>query len=68
MPHKSGRARLFRWWPHRVALPVEALRGAENSTAMYGLAKTLAGALPPYYTQRTGRDMVVFCFATAEAA
>jgi hypothetical protein len=28
--------RIQRWWPHQVALSAEALRGAENSTAIYG--------------------------------
>jgi hypothetical protein len=60
--------RIKRWFPHRVALPADAVRGAESSTAIYGIAKTLAGALPPYRLSRDGRDYLVFCFSRAEAA
>jgi hypothetical protein len=51
-----------------VALPAEVLRGAVNSMPIHAAAKELAGALPPLHMRRDGRDMVVFCFATAEAA
>jgi hypothetical protein len=44
-------------------MPAEALRGSVN-----GHAKDLAGALSPYHLSRGGRDLRVFCFATAEAA
>jgi hypothetical protein len=59
---------LDRPWPHQVALPAESLRGAENSVPVYALAKELAGELRRYRLERDGRDVVVFCFATAEAA
>lgn len=60
--------RIQRQWPHHVALPAEAVRGAENSMAMYGLAKTLSGAPRPYHMRRAGRELVVFCFARPEDA
>jgi hypothetical protein len=59
---------LDRQWPHQVALSAEALRGAGHSTAIYGLAKTLAGTLPPHHMERDSRDLVVFCFNRPEAA
>jgi hypothetical protein len=55
-------------WPHHVALPAEALRGAENSLPMYALAKTLSGAPRPCHQRRDDRDYVVFCFAKPEDA
>jgi hypothetical protein len=57
-----------RQWPHHVALPADALRGAVNSIAIYAFAKELGGAPMPYHLQRDGRDLRVFCFATREAA
>jgi hypothetical protein len=59
---------LDRLWPYQVALPAESLRGAENSMSVYALAKELAGEPRWYRLERDGRDLVVFCFATAEAA
>jgi hypothetical protein len=35
---------------------------------IYRLAKELAGATRPYLPERDGRELVVFCFATPEAA
>jgi hypothetical protein len=55
-------------WPHHVALPAEALRGTANSMPKYVLAKELEAAPMPYHLQRDGREFVVFCFVTAEAA
>jgi len=60
--------RIQRRWPHHVAVPAEALRGAVNSMPIYGLAKELAGAPRPYLLECDGRELVVFCFATPEAA
>ncbi len=51
-----------------MALLAENLRGAENSTPIYALAKELAGEPRRYRLERDGRELVVFCFATAEAA
>jgi hypothetical protein len=65
---ETVRSLLDRDYPHRVAMPAEALRGIENSTAMCGLANDLGGALPPYDLTRGGRDLRVFRFASAEAA
>jgi hypothetical protein len=65
-----GRRQLAREYPHRVAVPAERLRGAENSTPMYGFAKDHSGALPPLHLERDGQRFVVFCFrrqADAEA-
>jgi hypothetical protein len=62
------RARLDREWPHNVALPAEALRGAVNSTPIYVLAKELAGEPRRYRLERDSDEFVVFCFVTAEAA
>jgi hypothetical protein len=59
---------LSRYWPHHVALPVEALRGAANSMPIYALAKELAGEPRRYGLERDGRNYIVFCFATAEDA
>jgi hypothetical protein len=59
---------LARQWPHQVALPAEALRGAKNSMPIYALAKDLAGEPRRYSLHRDGRDFTVFCFGTAEAA
>jgi hypothetical protein len=55
-------------WPHHVALPVEALRGASSSMPKYVLARELKAAPMPYHLNRDGREFVVFCFLTAEAA
>jgi hypothetical protein len=59
---------LDRKWPHQAALSGDALSGAGHSTATYGLAKTLAGALPPHHMERDGRDLAVFSFNRPEAA
>jgi hypothetical protein len=61
-------SQILRKWPHHVVLPAEALSGAENSMAMYGLAKKLSGAPRPCHTRRDGRDLVVFCFAKSADA
>jgi hypothetical protein len=61
-------SQILRKWPHHVALPAEALRGAANSMPMYALAKELAGGPPPCHLRREERDYVVFCFARAEDA
>jgi hypothetical protein len=60
-------SQIKRGWPHHVALPAEAMRGATNMP-MYVLAKGLGGAPRPYRMERDNRHYVVFCFATAEAA
>ena len=60
---ETTRSLLNRNYPHHVAMPAEALRGSVN-----GHAKDLGGALSPYHLSRGGRDLRVFCFATAEAA
>lgn len=60
--------RIRRDWPHHVALPVEALRGAANSMPIYDRVKELGGAPMPYHLVRDGRDYRVFCFKTAEDA
>jgi hypothetical protein len=59
----TTRSLLDRNWPHQVALPAENLRGAENSTPIYALAKELAGEPRRYRLERDGRELVVFCFA-----
>lgn len=59
----ATRSLLNRQWPHQVALPAEALRGAQNSMPMHALAKELAGEPRRYRLQRDGRDFTVFCFA-----
>ncbi len=59
---------ILRRWPHHVALPPEAMRGAQNSMQIHGFAKTLSGAPRPCHLRRDGRDFVVFCFSTAEDA
>lgn len=55
-------------WPHHVALPAERLRGVNNSMAIHGLVKELAGAPMAYHLKRGDSDLRVFCFKTAEAA
>jgi hypothetical protein len=57
-----------RQWPHQVALPAERVRSATISVPIYGLAKTLGGAPRPYHLRRDDHELVVFCFATMEAA
>jgi hypothetical protein len=59
---------ILRRWPHQVALPAEAVRGAEKSMPMYALAKELSGAPRPCNLRRDGRDFVVFCFEKLEDA
>jgi hypothetical protein len=59
--------RIQRWWPHHVALFAEAVRGVTN-LPLYEAAKEMGGAPQPYYLIRDGRELVVFCFTTAEAA
>jgi hypothetical protein len=71
MTHRKAeiiRSLLARHWPHHVALPVEALRGAKKSTPIYTLAKKLAGDPPRYGLMRDGREFMVFCFARPEDA
>jgi hypothetical protein len=60
-------SQIKRDWPHHVALPAEVVRGVTNMP-MYVLAKELGGAPRPYRRERDGREVVVFCFTTAEAA
>jgi hypothetical protein len=59
---------ILREWPHHVALPAEAVRGAQNSNPMYALAKVLSGAPRPCHMRRDDRDFVVFCFEEPEDA
>jgi hypothetical protein len=63
-----GRRQIERQWPHRVELPSEAVRGAENSAATFGLAKELGGAPYPLSDFRDDRHFTVFHFQTTEAA
>jgi hypothetical protein len=60
----TTRSLLDRQWPHLVALPTEAPRGAENGTPIYALAEEPRR----YALERDGRDLMVFCFATADVA
>jgi hypothetical protein len=57
-----------RKWPHRVELSAEAVRGAENSAATFGLAKELSGAPYPLSDFHDDRHFAVFHFKTAEHA
>jgi hypothetical protein len=60
--------RIQRWWPHHVALTAQALRRAENSMPICTAAKDLAGAPRPYRMERDGKELLVFCFLSREAA
>jgi hypothetical protein len=62
------RTLLDRNYPHQVALPAEALRGAEHNMPIYQLSKELAGEPLRYRMIRDGRELIVFCFARPEDA
>ena len=55
-------------WPHRVELPSEAVRGAENSAATWGFAASLGAAPYPLSDFHDDRHFSVFHFKTAADA
>jgi hypothetical protein len=65
---KITRARLRRKWQHHVALPVDKVRGLENSEVVRGFADALSVAPLTYSLRRGDLDLVVFCFAKPEDA
>jgi hypothetical protein len=55
-------------WPHRVELPDETVRGAENTEATWGFAASLGGAPYPLSDFHNDRHWFVFHFGTASDA
>jgi hypothetical protein len=63
-----GVRQIRRDWPHRVELPEEAVRGAVNSAATFGMAKELGAAPYPLPEFRDDWHWTIFHFKTAAHA